>query len=262
MPRSPISGFKNFSSFFKIFNPIFTLLLTGCNPQRRQQSLWWFFLKIPPMQYSSTPSPFLGPSSLVLPPSWGPSSPSPSSPSLSSPSQRHLPPSLSPWSLLYAVSVGSTRSHPGIIGTTCSIAAAIQRTRAKACPKQCCYRPDATQPPATLGMWKWFNIITLWYYDIKYFRISYQNHVCLMTCLVCLRGCKCICLGKTHISGMMSSYNMSAILESVLYEPLSWKYIISRSPSSLLIELTFRGLRNFSAVGRLLITQQNGLVSG
>ena len=28
------------------------------------------------------------------------------------------------------------------------------RTRAKACPKQCCYRPDATQPPATLGMWK------------------------------------------------------------------------------------------------------------
>ena len=28
------------------------------------------------------------------------------------------------------------------------------RTRAKACPKQCCYRPDATQPPTTLGMWK------------------------------------------------------------------------------------------------------------
>ena len=126
------------------------------------------------------------------------------------------------------------------------------RTRAKACPKQCCYRPDATQPPATLGMWKWFNIITLWYYDIKYFRIFYLNHVCLMTCLVCLRGCKCICLGKTHISGMMSSYNMSAILKSVLYEPLSWKYIISRSPFSLLIELTFRGLRNFSAQWRHL----------
>ena len=73
--------------------------------------------------------------------------------------------------------------------------------------------------------------------------------------------CKCICLGKTHISGMMSTYNMSAILISVLYEPLSWKYIISRSLSSLLIELTFRGLRNFVAVQypRLYICNNNYL---
>ena len=28
------------------------------------------------------------------------------------------------------------------------------RTRAKSCPKQCCYKPQVMQPPATLGMWK------------------------------------------------------------------------------------------------------------
>ena len=28
------------------------------------------------------------------------------------------------------------------------------RTRAKSCPKQCCYKPQVMQPPAALGMWK------------------------------------------------------------------------------------------------------------
>ena len=28
------------------------------------------------------------------------------------------------------------------------------RTRAKSCPKQCCYKPLVMQPPAAPGMWK------------------------------------------------------------------------------------------------------------
>ena len=50
---------------------------------------------------------------------------------------------------------------------------------------------------------------------LEYFRISYQNHVCLMTCLACLRDASAYSMwGKTHISGMMSLYNMFAIFET------------------------------------------------
>ena len=34
--------------------------------------------------------------------------------------------------------------------------------------------------------------------------------------------CKCICWGKTHISGMMSPCNISANLKSVFVKPPSW----------------------------------------
>ena len=68
--------------------------------------------------------------------------------------------------------------------------------------------------------------IVIYVMILEYVHISYQNFACLMTCLgISLRGCNSdasACVGKTHICGMMSQYNMSAILKSVDVLPSSW----------------------------------------